>query len=63
VSKNKPITLLACLKQTTPNAKPIKIGGEGEAEIVLETDAQQLTQVLRLVPLLGQMFRVTVNPE
>ena len=55
------ITFIACLKGSTPSAKPIKIGPEGEADILLETDSQQIAEVMRLITLLGTTFKVTIE--
>lgn len=55
------IVFEACLKQSTPSSKPIKIGGDGEADILLETDSQQLAQVMRLITRLGETFKVTIE--
>lgn len=55
------IVFEACLKQSTPSSKPIKIGGEGEADILLETDSSQLAQVMMLITRLGEIFKVTIE--
>ena len=57
------ISFTASLKQSTPSSKPIKFGPEGEAEIVLETDAQQMTKVIKLLAFLGVVFKVTIEVE
>jgi len=61
VSKSVVIEFEACLKGSTPSAKPIKFGAEGEADIILETDAGQMTKVVKLLGLLGQTFKVTIE--
>ncbi len=57
------ISFTASLKQSTPSSKPIKFGPEGEAEIILETDAQQMTKVVRLLGFLNTTFKVTIEVE
>jgi hypothetical protein len=56
------ITFEACLKQSTPSAKPLKFGPEGESEISLEADASQKIQVIKLLAIpAGKTFKVTVE--
>lgn len=60
--KKKPmIKLEACLKQSTPSAKPIKFGPDGEADIIFETDGSQMTEVVKLLAFLGTTFTLTIT--
>ncbi len=62
MSKKTPVIQFeACLKASTPSAKPIKIGPEGEATIELETDSSQLAAVVKLLSMLQTTFRVTIE--
>lgn len=51
----------AALKQSTPGAKPIKFGPEGEAEIIFETDASQMEQIKKLIGQYGCTFKITME--
>lgn len=55
------ITFEAALKQSTPGAKPIRFGPEGEAEIIFEADASQVEQVKKLVGQFGVTFKITME--
>ena len=57
------ITFTACLKQSTPGAKPIRFSGDGAAEITLEADAGEMAKVIRLLTMLGTSFKVTIERE
>lgn len=59
--KNGCIEFEACLKQSTPGAKPIKFGPEGEAEIIFEADASQKDAVMQLIGQYGVIFKITVE--
>lgn len=59
--KNNIIEFEAYLKQSTPGAKPIKFGPEGEAEIIFETDASQREEVMKLVGQYGVVFKIKVE--
>lgn len=61
VGKKDYIEFEGCLKQSTPGAKPIKFGPEGEAEITLEADASQMAEVKKLVGCAGIMFKITME--
>lgn len=62
--KKKPVAqFIACLKGSTPSAKPIKFGAEGEADITFETDCGEMAQVIRLLQLVGKTFKVTIEEE
>lgn len=64
MKKNKDeIEFIACLKQSTPGAKPIKFSGDGAAEITLEADAGEMASVIRLLTMLDTTFRVTITRE
>jgi len=47
---------IAALKQSTPGAKPVKFGPDGEADISLEADAQQMKEVMKLVGRSEEVF-------
>lgn len=55
------IVFTACLKSSTPASKPIKFGAEGEAEIILETDAGEMANAVKMLTLLGTTFKVTIT--
>lgn len=57
------IKFFATLAGTHTAARWLSVGVEGDAKIVLETDASQLDQILRLAKLAGKLLRVTVEPE
>ena len=57
--KNK-IQFEACLK-SSPSAKCIKFDSEGDAEIIFETDASQMANVLKLLTLIQTSFKITIE--
>ena len=61
MAKTNTITFEACLKQSTPGAKPIKFSGDGSAEITLEADAGEMANIVRLLTMLDTTFRVTIT--
>ena len=60
VNKNK-ITFEAVLKQTTPVAKPIKFGPDGDSEIIFEADASQQEAIKQLIGQSGVVFKITME--
>jgi hypothetical protein len=52
---------IAALKQSTPGAKPVKFGPDGESDISLETDAQQMREVMKLVGRSAEVFKITIE--
>lgn len=63
MKKRKEPTIIfeACLLQSTPAAKPIKFGPEGESHITLEADASQQEAVKKLVGRAGVTFKITIE--
>lgn len=55
------VSFLAALAGANTAAKFLTVSSEGDAKVVLETDAVQLPQVLRLCSLGGKLLRVTVE--
>lgn len=62
-AKPKKIQFLACLKGSTPSAKPLKFGAEGDGEVILETDAGEMAEVIKLLTMIGTTFKVTIEAE
>lgn len=63
MAKNKTsIEFEACLQQSTPAAKPLKFGAEGDSVITFEADAGQKLEVLKLLAIQpGTTFRVRIE--
>lgn len=62
MSKSKIVAqFIGALKQSTPGAKPIKFGPDGESDISLETDAQQMKEVMKLIGRSAEVFRITIE--
>ena len=51
----------AALKQSTPGARPVKFGAEGDSTIEFEVDASQAAEIKKLVGLSGVVFKITVE--
>ena len=58
-----PIQFLAALAGQNTAAKWLAVASDGSCKIVLECDAQQLGDVLRLATAGGKVLRVTVEAE
>ncbi len=52
---------IGALKQSTPGAKPVKFGPDGESDISLEADAQQMKEVMKLVGRSAEVFKITIE--
>lgn len=60
--RDKGIEFECCLQQSTPSAKPLKFGPDGESVITLEADAGQKLEVIKLLSIpAGTMLKVTVE--
>jgi len=62
MSKRKMVAqFMGSLKQSTPGAKPIKFGPDGESDISLEADAQQKAEVMKLIGRSAEVFKITIE--
>lgn len=52
---------IGALKQSTPGAKPVKFGPDGESDISLEADAQQMREVMKLIGRSSEVFKITIE--
>jgi len=51
----------AALQQSTPGAKPIKFGPEGDSTITFEADASQMNEIKKLVGQYGVIFKISLE--